>query len=312
MPESPVPIHLGDLARALKKLKPADEKTRIAIAVTLGMSWETSEQLKPVTKLKRAIPVKPVTIRSQPSFDPVPTSRAVLASSIEHTRVEDAAASIYVPPLPASAPEDETQSPPLEPLFFPRWTRNILTASLATHSEIGPLDVDRVVRTLAKGQALVTLPLLRSPTLSRGVQLLIDRSQAMTPFIKDQMRLHKEIVSVVGKERVMTARFVGDPGKGAGSGAADSWSDYQPPSPGVPVLLLSDLGIGRPLLNDERSGEAEWLKFARLVKRAKCPLLAFVPYAPERWPVSLRSEMTIIQWDRNITAMKVVSQLKRM
>jgi len=145
MPESPVPIHLGDLAQALKKLKPADEKTRLAIAMTLGMSWETSEQLKPVKKLKRALPVnKPVTIRSQPSFDPVATSRAVLASSIEHTRVEDAAASIYVPPLPASAPEDETQSPPLEPLFFPRWTRNILTASLATASEIGPLDVDRI------------------------------------------------------------------------------------------------------------------------------------------------------------------------
>lgn len=312
MPSSPLAISIGDLARALKKLKPIDDKTRLAIAMVLGMHWETPEEIKPVAKRTSASKVaKSVAPRSQPTFDRSPAPRLLLASRMERTRTEEAAPSIYVPPLEASAPEDETQSPPHDPLFFPRWTRGILSAGLATRSELGPIDIDRVVRILSRGQCLRSFPLLSSPTLSRGIQLLIDRSEAMTPFIKDQIRLAKDISSVVGKDRVNTMRFVGCPGRRAGAGPERSWSRYEPPLPGVPVLLLTDLGIGRPQLSDERSGVAEWLKFAAQVKKAECPLLAFVPYAPARWPPTLMGEFTIIQWDRNTTAITVANRLKR-
>jgi hypothetical protein len=229
---------------------------------------------------------------------------------VEQVRSEESAPSIRVPPLELSAPEDQTPSPPLDPLFFPRWTRGILSTALATVGDAGQLDVDRIVRLLASGKNLKELPMLPSPTLNRGVQLLIDRSQAMLPFMGDQARLREEILRVVGRDRVATLRFVGCPPRGAGVGAALSWSAYEPPLPGTPVLLLTDLGIGRPKLSDERAGVAEWLKFARLLEKANCPLVAFVPYAASRWPPVLTHHMTVIQWDRKTTATRVRSQVR--
>jgi hypothetical protein len=311
MTYSQTAIHLGDLARALEALEPSDEQTQLAIAMKLGMHWDTPQPQKasPERKLPERFqpPLRPAgqrtTARAEASNRPLP-------SRLEHTRNEDAAPSIYVPPLESSAPEDEPHSPPLDPLFFPRWTRGILSAALATAGDVGQVDVERVVKLLASGTSLQELPLLSAPTLSRGVQLLIDRSQAMLPFMGDQARLHEEILRVVGRGRVTTLRFVGCPSRGAGVGAEMSWSEYEPPVYGTPVLLLTDLGIGRPRLSDERAGVAEWLKFARLLEKANCPLLAFVPYPASRWPQSLTRHMKIIQWDRKTTATTVRSKVR--
>jgi len=311
MPQVTSEISLGDLAWALKKLKPADEKTRLAIAQTLGMTWEQPQKVKAPSRRKRTREAKPPErAPGNPIFDqPASISRA-LATRLEHTRNEEPARSIYVTPLEASGSESEMESPPLEPLFVPRWTRGILSAGLATNSEIGDVDVERVVKVLASGKSVEELPLLSSPTLNRGVQLLIDRSQAMEPFIKDQARLHEQIVAVVGPDRVTTLRFVGCPTRGAGAGPEGTWGQYEAPMNRAPVLLLTDLGIGRPRFGDERARVSEWLNFAYLVKKAKSPLIAFVPYGESRWPAVLMNDISIIQWDRNTTAITVSNKLK--
>lgn len=311
MPEVTSEISLGDLAWALKKLKATNEQTRLAIAKTLGMRWSPPQKRKAASKRKRPRgDDTPVSQRSQPSFERPVSENRLLASRLEHTRTEQPAPSIYVPPLEASGSESEAQPLPLEPLFFPRWMRGILSAGLATNSEIGEVDVNRVVKILASGKSVEELPLLSSPTLTRGVQLLIDRSHGMMPFIRDQIRLHEEILDVVGSDRVKTLRFVGCPTRGAGDGPKDKWSTYSPPLTGAPVLLLTDLGIGKPSLSDERAGVNEWLEFAHLVRKAKCPLIAFVPYDESRWPPALKNHMSIIQWDRNTTAITVSNKLK--
>ena len=314
MPKVASEISLGDLAWALKKLRPTNEKTRLAIAHTLGMHWSPPPKREPVSKRTRTRSADtPVVPKSQPIFERRPIIPVeILPSRLEHTRSEKPAPSVYVPPMEASTPESEAQPLPLEPLFFPRWTRGILSSGLATNSPNGAVDVDRVVKLLANGKAVEELPLLSSPTLTRGVQLLIDRSQAMMPFIRDQMRLHEEILAVVGPDRVEALRFVGCPTRRAGAGPEDTWSDYSPPLTGAPVLLLTDLGIGRPGFGYEYAGVNEWVEFAHLVKKAKSPLIAFVPYDESRWPSLLRSHMSIIQWDRNTTAITVNNKLKWM
>jgi hypothetical protein len=311
MPASLSEVNLGDLARALSDLKPRNEESRVAIATALGMHWVPVTAPKSVVKKKAKQKserrVEPISLGE---FERLPPPTRVIKSRLEHTRSEESAPAISVAPLEASGSESDSQSLRLEPLFFPRWTRAILSAGLATNSEIGPVDVNRVVEILARGESLKTLPLLSTPTLTRGVQLLIDRSEAMTPFIRDQVRLHREIVATVGSDRVTTLRFVGCPIRGAGGGAEPSWSSYEPPASKAPVLLLTDLGIGRPLLNDDRAGIDEWLLFIERVKKAKCPLLAFVPYAQSRWPPELASRMSIIQWDRRTTAVTISNKLK--
>lgn len=313
MPQSITEVNRGDLAKALKKLKPTNEQTRLAIAQALGMGWDPPKKSKAPGKEKRiegpAVTSGRLT-RNVPLFEQLQAPNRALVSLLEHQQSEDPTTSIYVEPLQSSPPESETQSPPHEPLFLPRWTRGILNAALATDSEIGNVDIDRAVRTLAKGHALVELPLLSTPTLARGVQLLIDRSEAMVPFIRDQMILHEQIAATVGQDRVTTLRFVGCPTRSAGPGPAATWSTYEAPLNGGPVLLLTDLGVGKPALSDERAGAEEWLDFVRIVKKAKCPLIAFVPYGESRWPQKLRGHMSIIQWDRNTTANSVSNRLK--
>lgn len=311
MPYSRPAIHLGDLARALEALEPSDEETQLAIAATLGMHWGAPQTRKPSSRRKTARTADaPHRTKSRPRVEPSKPPGRVLLSRLEHTGTEETAPHIYVPPLESSASEDEAQPPPLVPLLVARWTRAILSAALATSSEFGPVDVDRVVETLANGDSLTEFPMLSSPTLSRGVQLLIDRSHAMLPFIGDQTLLHKEILRVVGKDRVTTLRFVGCPARGAGAGPQMNWSRYEPPMQGTPIMLLTDLGIGRPSLSDERAGVAEWLEFALSVEKARCPMVAFVPYAESRWPQVLARHMTIIKWDRKTTATMVSSRVK--
>ena len=311
MPASLSELNLGDLAQALSDLKPRNEESRVAIATTLGMHWAPASASKPIAKKKvKQKKERRVGTISPGDFERLPPPTRVINSRLEHTRSEESAPAISVAPLEASGSESDSQTLPLEPLFFPRWTRAILSAGLATNSDVGPIDVDRVVEILAKGESLKTLPLLSTPTLTRGVQLLIDRSEAMTPFIRDQVRLHKEIVATVGADRVTTLRFVGCPIRGAGGGAEPSWSAYEPPLSKAPVLLLTDLGIGRPRLNEDRAPVNEWLLFIERVRKAKCPLLAFVPYAQSRWPPELASRMSIIHWDRKTSAITVCNKLK--
>jgi hypothetical protein len=105
-------------------------------------------------------------------------------------------------------------------------------------------------------------------------------------------------------------RFAGCPLRGAGAGPKP-WHRYRPPLPGVPVVLLTDLGICQPPLATDSADECEWLEFATLVRRAGCPLLALVPYGETRWPRALARALNIIHWDRGTTASTVAASLKR-
>ena len=53
MPQSITEVNRGDLAKALKKLKPTNEQTRLAIAQALGMGWDPPKKSKAPGKEKR-------------------------------------------------------------------------------------------------------------------------------------------------------------------------------------------------------------------------------------------------------------------
>lgn len=213
---------------------------------------------------------------------------------------------VWVPEAGEPPPSDEgtIETPPLDPLFRPQWARGILSAGLATPGRDGPLDVEAVTQALARCEVVERLPTLPSWTLERGAQLLLDKSQAMMPFVRDQAWLLREIRNVVGGDRLEVLRFAGSPARGAGKGARP-WPAYAPPPPGTPVVLLTDLGICQPPLAADWAGEEEWAAFAASVSRAGCRLLALVPYGPGRWPRRLARLMNILQWDRETTASAV-------
>ena len=233
-------------------------------------------------------------------------------STIERSAGEAEPWNIDVVPLQLQTTSEEfTEPPPLLPLFVPLWTRGILSAALTTDSEDGPLDLESIAESLAHGECIWQLPRLPWPTLRRGVQVLVDKSDALVPFTRDQTWLQEEIRRVVGVDRVQILRFVGCPSRAVGTGPRKFWDKYRPPPSGTVVLLLTDLGIGMPMFATEVADVSEWLEFAKVIHRAGCPLVAFVPYTPSRWPRHLIGAMTIIQWDRGTSAATVRRLVRR-
>jgi hypothetical protein len=188
------------------------------------------------------------------------------------------------------------------PLLQPHWMRGIAVAALATRSPAGEIDLDVLVDEFSEARPVDRLPLLALRTLSRGVQVLVDQGDGMLPFREDQQWLLRQLRSIVGPSRLEVLKFEACPSRGAGVGLVDEWVDYAPPPSRRAVLVLTDLGIARPPFAIDPATEFEWLDFARQLRAAAYPLVAFVPYPANRWPPRLAREMAIIEWDRTTTA----------
>jgi hypothetical protein len=315
-------IFLGDFARAVCKLEVSDPAGLKLIAELLGFSFEPGmEELKP------KLPSEPgETFTSTTRLPDIADPDTGQTEGARETKAEEEQLGASIPvemsqtqgeketwipevePLPPQN-DEPIQTPPLIPLFRPQWTRGILSAALATRADDGLLDIEEVTEILARREQVERLPTVPSRTLERGVQLLLDKSQAMMPFVRDEAWMLKEIRNVIGADKVEVLRFVGSPVRGAGAGPKP-WGEYRPPPPGTPVVVLSDLGICQPTLAADWAGEEEWLKFAERARRASCPLIALVPYKASRWPRTLARLMTIVQWDRSTTVATVASLLK--
>ena len=115
-------------------------------------------------------------------------------------------------------------------------------------------------------------------------------------------------------ERLQVLFFEASPAWGAGPGSKRRWKPYHEhhmPPAGVAVLLVTDLGVGRPGPGRRVPSVADWLDFASHMRRAGCPLVAFVPYAPARWPAELKPCIRILPWDRSTSARTVRRTLGR-
>src|SRR5262249_53531347 len=98
-----------------------------------------------------------------------------------------------------------------EPLLPPGRASSILAAVVETRDLNGPVDIDRLVETVARARPVQQLPRLPVSSLVRGVQLLVDTGLGMEPFARDQQELASELRRVVGGSRVTELRFRNTP-----------------------------------------------------------------------------------------------------
>lgn len=329
-------ISLADLLLAFGRLDVQGADERRSIARILGLSRapepERSEMPStPVSLVNRPSrqahqeqPHRPMAAarRPQVTLPPDPEREAVHRPSRLDAIAESgrSAPPRQVPALAALLNEGPPPIPmSVEPsLFVERWRRALLTTVLSTSTHDGPVDAEAVVRRVGRGDALLELPRLPLPTMRHGVQLLVDRRPGMRPYAEDQERLRRHIGQVAGQDGLRIAWFSGCPARGlepeqrSEADIADgfNWEPevYAPPEQRVPVLLLSDLGIGAVGTCPERADQHEWVEFARRVRTNGNRLLAFVPFPTSRWPRQLSRLMTLVEWDRS-TSVGVIRRL---
>jgi hypothetical protein len=298
---------LSDWLRAIDALKPRGTAELEAIARMLGFQFRGTEPAATTAQRRTRPSPQPPEMAGTTPNQVVPESKP--RRRVESVLIEQNTSRNPAPQWLATAHYLQSvdnshlrQTMPLEPLFPARTSRAILSDALATASPNGPLHLPRLIELLSQAQVVRDVPRRSIPTLARGVQLLIDRGESMQPFVADQAALRATLVSVAGRDRTEVLYFNGSPLWGAGTGPNDDWPRYHSPTPGTPVVALTDLGIAQPPGVAGLAASSDWLDFAGTLTRAGCPLLALVPYPRPRWPAALSKRMTIIQWDRATTA----------
>lgn len=318
-------ISLADALRAAADLQPADEAASQAVRALLGLepvperssapaslgAWMPSSshnvmasQRKSHTSAQAFVVAKPAEATQAPEGETRADPARARPSTL--TRLEGRSLELKPPPwLPQvtgfNASLNEGITPDMQPLFDRVRRRGILSSTLATQVPEGDLDVARIVDTVSSGQPLANLPRLPVPTLRQGVQVLLDIGQGMDPFADDQRSLVKDLDNMLADVRLEVLRFTGCPSRGVLGPAATRTRAWRLPPPGVPLLVVTDLGIGGPLLDHDRPTNAEWLDFAQGVRSAGHTLVGLVPYEASRWPTRLARAMALLHWSERTT-----------
>jgi hypothetical protein len=310
------PISTADLLRAFEVLQPSNGEEKSAIAQVLGLEWKpaaalvqrvpqaegTERQEKSASEKARIVPVSP----PQKSVPVTQPSGKDLGFKVSGPMKHDAGSPLWVKPKP-SGQFESAPAPPAQlevpPLFVPRWTRGIMSTALAVRTPTGQMDIREVVNEIARGRLLRMLPRLSAPAIAQSVEILVDVGHSMLPFAADQQSVVESVRTVAGFDRVSVLKFTGSPLRGAGTDEMLEWPDYYSfPSSKTHVLLLSDLGIGRPPMSDNSASVEEWRQFSWELRRRQVACTVFIPYPGKRWPTALMYQFRLVEWDRSTTA----------
>lgn len=231
----------------------------------------------------------------------------VVPISIEAVHDEQEEPTVTLAPpaqmVPATDEEDEPE-PELLPLLDPRTLRSAIVSAVETRSLETIPDIDALTDMLIRGEVIREIPLVKFPTVRRGVQVLLDRGSGMVPFAGDADHLAAAIAALVNESstrvlpfRTMPTWSVYDSGGGRRA--------YEFPPAGVPVVIISDFGMSRETLPDVRPVLADWVQLLRELRARRSSVIAFVPYEPDRWPRELLSSAVFVHWDRGASSMTI-------
>lgn len=314
----------GDLVRAFGGLAPKDDATRKAIAQALRVDW------LPETTLAEAPPAPP----PKPSPPPVETTEKPERGEYRSPTVtrggdrprEEPTLKAMLRPIYQPAPTlpawleavrpltaESDREPAVLSLFPPKRARGVLTCALARSSPHGEIDLERVVRAVARGEALTEIPRRSIPTLARGVRLYVDQGPAMLPFRRDLEQLEQAIRAVVGGVGLRVLSFSEFPGRQRRTLAPDEPdSALGPPiQGGESVIVATDLGAGQRPGHGRPAAAEEWLGFNRWVRASGSLMLAIVPYGRNRYPEELRRSVALLHWDPRTTAYQAAQAVRR-
>jgi hypothetical protein len=197
--------------------------------------------------------------------------------------------------------QQEKPAEPL-PLLLPRFARAMAFSALARSEPGGSPDVNRLVNAVATRRPVDRIPRRQRLSVRRGADVLVDRGRGMDPFAFDRRQLTQRLRSVAGDQRTRVLSFVGTPARGVGTGPRSRWHPYRP-VPGVPVVVLTDLGLAWQA--EDAASAAEWVAWWCDVSSGNRPVAAFVPYPRSRISSELLAAVPVLEWDVSTTPSSV-------
>ncbi len=297
-------IGLAELLKVMVVLKPKSNDTKAFMAESLGFSW-------------RAISVFEF---SKNSGDEVTPELKVPTESFDSEFQADSHGKILAPvgrenqrfeillddpilastePLEPTNIESHMVRPRYQPLLHDIRFRGIMGAMLATSRASKDIEWTVLERELVRGLLLKRLPLRQRPTLQRGVLLILDRSESMQPFWRDEKKLLRRLQRVLGGSKVRVWWMEVD--RWLPDGPQIKWySDHPHKFPEkTPLLIVSDFGIDGEI-SGSCTGFDQWRSLLNLAERYCCPQVALIPAPESYWPNELKQLIPYSYvWDRD-------------
>jgi formylglycine-generating enzyme required for sulfatase activity len=149
------------------------------------------------------------------------------------------------------------------------------------------IDLPRAIERLALGKAAQDLPHRRRRQWGAIVQIWIDTSSRLIPYLEDFKAIAAELTRRLGRDQVEV--FSGAAPNGlvwTYQASRQRQSSYRLPPPGTHVLVLGDLGA---LDRESGTPSAEWKAFARRLRSRNCHPLALVPTVLGAVPAELKN-----------------------
>ncbi len=146
----------------------------------------------------------------------------------------------------AVAKKEEVQVPVPQPLSPWRRIWPFLRAVLGAQDQSRQLDLDRIVRSLARGEVLRRFPCLSRAAWAMKAQVLVDLDPRIHFFWNDFYDLVERLQGMRGRTGLDSLCFEEGPLEPCTSfdpERRDQQILYRPPEPGTPILILSDLGL---------------------------------------------------------------------
>ncbi len=185
---------------------------------------------------------------------------------------------------------DAPASPPLSP-----WRRlgPLLQRALSEEQRGRGIDLPKLIQAIVRGRHVARLPRLRRRRWA-PVEIIVDRAFRLAPFWDDQSMVIGELLRVLGRQRVTWQILTNGPKEHTGEFADLVKNRVRN---GVPVLVLSDLGIYGG--EEER---ADWLRLAMALRSGGESIVALVPVPRSRWSQAqaLTRAWRAIPWEREV------------
>lgn len=317
-------IGLSDVLIALKYLAPESDEIRKKIVETLGFKWEYTkfsleesedeifhqrfsqtknieeERAKPPIEVLEDKPISKPEILEPVYIEEVKSSEREVFLELE-TEASEA--------LPATNIELHFGKPQYIPLFNQRWFQGIASSMLATHQLSTNIDFEFIEKCISTLSPLGHLPYLYRSTLNKGVQVLLDISESMQPFWRDQAMLLTSLKNLFGAHRTQLFEFVFEyrPFQQLvwRAGAPEQLQAE------IPILMVTNFGSTIDARLNRIEENKSLLLLLEQAKIKKCEVIALIPTSEDMCPKDIKDLIPLsFIWDRE-TSPQTVYKLMR-